>query len=246
MALRALLATFGKNPALATEALPLAFESWGDKPETLARRKQTVDVLLEAGAAISGDALEQAIGRCDVALTRLFLEKGAKAKPGSDLARLGVEAAPWVLPLGPYPRRVRSDTVSGMNPGFDVVLLGLCAPEHSGSRLEALEAFYPGVYVKRVSAKAAQVGCPLVLEQPLAAANKSGKVGADTVSVSIQRRGRERSCVAVRVRAKGGLSSFAAQALEAGPSCSDFEEAVALDGCSVRCGGKTTRVKLKP
>lgn len=83
--LRALLAAFGKSPALATQALPRAFESWADKPDALARREQTVEALLEAGATVSPDALEQAIGRCDVKLTRLFIEKGAKPRAGSDL-----------------------------------------------------------------------------------------------------------------------------------------------------------------
>lgn len=89
--LRALLATFGKNPALATEVLPVAFASWGDQPQTHARRRQTVDLLLEAGATISAEAVDQAIDHCDVALTRLFLEKGGKPKPGSDLLSMTLD-----------------------------------------------------------------------------------------------------------------------------------------------------------
>jgi len=154
-------------------------------------------------------------------------------------------AAPWVLPLGPYPRRVKSDTVKGMNPGFDVVLLGMCAPEQSASRLEALKGFYAGVYVKRVSAPVAELGCPLVLEQPLVSATKNGKVGADDVTASIVRRGRERTCVLVKLSPKGELASFASEAFDP-KGCEGYDETVALDGCTWRCGGKTTRVRPRP
>lgn len=161
------------------------------------------------------------------------------------------KSAMWWVPLGPFPRRVRSDGVTGMNPGFDVVLLGLCDPSQSASRLEALKGFYPGIYVKRVSAKAEDTGCPLVLEQPLVTATKSAKVAGETVTVSMLRKGRARACLATRVSAAGELSGFATQDLGLEHrSCADFEEQVEVSAaggeCAVKCGGDRQRYRVRP
>jgi len=83
--LKTLLSTFGKNPALATELLPVAVDTWAGNPASIARRRETVSILLEAGGTLSPTVLENAVYRCDLGLVKLFLEKGVKPDAKSDL-----------------------------------------------------------------------------------------------------------------------------------------------------------------
>jgi hypothetical protein len=160
------------------------------------------------------------------------------------------QAAAFWSPLGPWPRRLRSEALEGMKPGFDVVVLGLCPPEQSASRLEALKAFYPGTYVRRVKAPAAELGCPVVFEQPLVSATKAAKVASGTLTVSILRAGGRRVCVATRVASTGELEGLATAPLDVGErACADFDERVeasaAGGSCSVRCDGRTVTLRAK-
>ncbi|MFO0597280.1 MAG: ankyrin repeat domain-containing protein [Myxococcaceae bacterium] len=61
-----------------------------------------------------------------------------------------------------FPKVVKSDAVSGMKPGFFVVVLGFCAPSASGAALEGLKRFGDAaIYTRRVKAPSSLLAtCP--------------------------------------------------------------------------------------
>ena len=72
-----------------------------------------------------------------------------------------------VLPKG-YPRVMESRTVSGLNPGFWLVVLGACSdvgrwPSHNDGLAALIQRAHKGAYAKAVGAQAAG-GCPLWVE----------------------------------------------------------------------------------
>jgi hypothetical protein len=58
-----------------------------------------------------------------------------------------------------YPRIVESKSVSGLKPGFVVVLLGACVPEEAAKVLGDFKAFEPAMYSREVSWTEA-MACP--------------------------------------------------------------------------------------
>ncbi|NMO17524.1 SUMF1/EgtB/PvdO family nonheme iron enzyme [Pyxidicoccus fallax] len=81
------------------------------------------------------------------------------------LAKWSNEAPVWSerLRFKPgYPKLVKSDTLPGLNPGFHVVLLGLCNAEQVRPRVRAIKEVYPQAYWRPVKV-AAEDSCPELL-----------------------------------------------------------------------------------
>ncbi len=57
-----------------------------------------------------------------------------------------------------FPKVLSSGSVSGMNPGFEVVILGFCKPDEGEPLRRFLKALYPFVYEKPVKVEA--LACP--------------------------------------------------------------------------------------
>lgn len=85
----------------------------------------------------------------------------AAATPLLEAAKKRAAAATDVLVLADgFPRLVQSDTVTGLKPGFWIVLAGFCA---EASTLDALKALDAGAYAKPVQLDAAP-SCPRLVE----------------------------------------------------------------------------------
>lgn len=85
-------------------------------------------------------------------------EEATKALERFNSERNGLEA---LLALGEgYPRVVVSDTLPGLNPGFNVVVLGVCTPEEAKAPLKVLQSFSPGVYARAARVATAPGSCP--------------------------------------------------------------------------------------
>jgi ankyrin repeat protein len=88
------------------------------------------------------------------------------AEPTAEAARARVpevakqlQAAGLTFPEG-FPLAIRSDNVSGLKPGFEIIILGYCSPEQSRSVLQAAKAVQAGTYVRKVDVTPAGPSCP--------------------------------------------------------------------------------------
>ncbi|XXF77231.1 ankyrin repeat domain-containing protein [Myxococcaceae bacterium GXIMD 01537] len=149
----------------------------------------TLRALIDAGAE-PGSALETA-ARCEqptlhATMLDALATRALRASPPAEVDALlwaggktEAEAQVWLagfqrlaptveqlLQTAPdFPRMVASDSLAGLNPGFQVVLLGFCPSGDTESRLKLLKALYPGAYAKRVQVPLARNACPLVLRE---------------------------------------------------------------------------------
>lgn len=100
--------------------------------------------------------------------SRVFIATGAKTKAEAEKLQKAL-TLPKELRLGAgFPRLIESKAMTGLNPGFFLVVLGTCADEtaaqasHANGLAALLQRGLKGAYAKPVTVK--PEGCPLWLE----------------------------------------------------------------------------------
>ncbi|MEQ1506499.1 MAG: hypothetical protein ABMB14_30000 [Myxococcota bacterium] len=122
-----------------------------------------------------------------------------------------------VVPAPGYPRLVDSATLPGMKPGFDVVVLGLCATAEGTGVRDVLRTFYDGVYVRDLANDVDPGACPIVRHEASVIARETvhrGVAARSVTEVAVERddgtdggesaRGDTRSEIVAVVRADTG------------------------------------------
>ncbi len=146
------------------------------------------------------------------------------------------ELAEYVALAPGFPKLVESKTVTGLKPGFHVVLLGLCGEDVADERLAVLKLVEEKVYARRVQVEVEALGCPSLSGGWRLEASRTA--GPMTTFVVGQPRGRF-VVLSVVNNAQGELSDF--NALEElcegivqreGPTLSGDAESVVME---VKC-----------
>ncbi|WNG58742.1 hypothetical protein F0U59_31415 [Archangium gephyra] len=82
-----------------------------------------------------------------------------------------------------FPKIVSSATVPGLNPGFEIVLLGVCPRDEGRDERAYIKALHPFTYEKPV--KGVQAACPIWVEQKSKAVNLQRTVKGKGLTLSV-------------------------------------------------------------
>jgi ankyrin repeat protein len=133
----------------------------------------------------------------------------------------------WIVPFDGFPQRTQSDRHPGLNPGFDVVLMGLCPPALASIALGHLRGLSSQTYAREVQAPASAVACPIIAGGVVM--TKAKLLADGNLTVAIVRNEKARRIIAQKIA--GGVVTVAppfdlAPAVEACERANGYEERI--------------------